>query len=577
MSPIEIAIAGVACSVVLAVLMLRRRDQQHQREWERQLRTANEVIHASQRDARAARAAAADAQAERQLAQAEGLATQAEISAARSIAVAAEESRLLAMAMAAAAQAELAATRKSKPISKDAQPKKARAIPKPASACSCSQCQLDSAVQEVSATGINDAVGVTTAHPLLPAYLWPYVRNESVIPYADTKSKRGRKKEYNTEGFACPHHDCRYRGITNSAVHALVKYGNHGRNEQIPDLYCQACKRKITSRTMTALYRLHKPSEHIITTLNTLVEGMSEEGAVRGLPFYKLNSDSIRRWIARAAQHSGALQAILLKDLRFKVLQLDELRAKLRTPTNVLFDPCAKTDKRDELISWGWTAICPITRLVPVVQVGLRTQAAANSVLHELRARIHSTCHPIFLTDGLMPYYYAITAHWGSWVINEQTGKHEWQIDPAIRYAQLYKHKVRRKLINTEAVSLIGDLSEIERRLRQLGFSGKIQTSYIERLNVDLRSDIAALARRTTALMRSSKPLSQMTTLWQGYHNFCRPHSSLKLSKTVQPDPKLRDCTPAMAANIVDSVWSFEQFLRTPTFPALAQSLNPSH
>ena len=303
---------------------------------------------------------------------------------------------------------------------------------------------------------------------------------------------------------------------------------------------------------------------------------MSEEGAVRGLPFYKLNSDTIRRWITKAAHHAEAIQAILLKDLNLAVVQLDELRAPLRAPTTSLFDPDAKTDKRGDLISWGWTAICPITRLVLVVKVGLRTQPAANAVLHELRARVDPTSHPLFLTDGLMNYYYAITAHWGSWVMNQQTGKLEWQVDPAIRYAQLYKHKVRRKLIATESVAMIGDLSEIERLLRQHGFSGKIQTSYVERLNVDLRRDIAALARRSTALMRSSQHLSQVTTLWQSYHNFCRPHSSLKLHKAVQPDPKLRERTPAMAAAIVDSVWSFERFLRTPTFPALAQSLNPS-
>jgi len=174
-----------------------------------------------------------------------------------------------------------------------------------------------------------------------------------------------------------------------------------------------------------------------------------------------------------------------------------------------------------------------------------------------------------------MSYYYAITSHWESWTSNEQTGKLEWQVDAAIRYAQLCKHNVRRKLIDTEAVGMIGDLSEIDRLLRQLGFSGKIQTSYVERLNVDLRNDIAALARRTNALMRSSKQLSQVMTLWQGYHNFCRPHRSLKLRKTVQPNPNRREQIPAMAANIVDCVWSFERFLRTPTFPALAEALKP--
>lgn len=117
----------------------------------------------------------------------------------------------------------------------------------------------------------------------------------------------------------------------------------------------------------------------------------------------------------------------------------------------------------------------------------------------------------------------------------------EWQVDPVIRYAQLCKHKVRRKLIDTEAVGMISDLSEIEGLLCRYGYSGKIQTSYIERLNVDLRSDIAALARRTNALVRSSKQLFQVMTLWQGCHNFCRSHRSLKLNKTVQSDAKLRE------------------------------------
>jgi len=57
-----------------------------------------------------------------------------------------------------------------------------------------------------------------------------------------------------------------------------------------------------------------------------------------------------------------------------------------------------------------------------------------------------------------MQCYSAITAHWGSWTLNEESAKSKWQVDSAIRYAQLYKHKVRRKRIDTEAMSVIGDL-----------------------------------------------------------------------------------------------------------------------
>lgn len=349
---ITLAIAGVAlCAAIATLLMMQKRYQRQERIWEARLRTASASISAERAEMAAAITKLAATQTE-------VLAAQIEISVARSMAVAAEEARIVALAMAEAAQAEADIARKSPdPETKAAKTKKARPIPKPATPCSCQQCQLESAVQSV---GINDANDGKAPPPLLPAYLWPFVRNEDIIPYAQLKSKRGRQKTHNTDGAkrACPHLDCRYRGITDSATHALIAYGNHGRKERIPDLYCQACKRKTTARTMTALFGLRKPSEHIITTLNTLVEGMSEEGAVRGLAFYKLTSDSIRRWVTRAAQHTATLQAILLKDLRFKVLQLDELRAKLRTPTQVIVEPYAKADKRDALITWGWTAIC---------------------------------------------------------------------------------------------------------------------------------------------------------------------------------------------------------------------------
>ena len=85
--------------------------------------------------------------------------------------VAAEEARILAIAMAEAAQATLEAMRNaSKPTPKTDKTKKAHPIPNHATPCSCSQCQLESAVQSVGkSVGSNDADW--KAHPLLPAYL----------------------------------------------------------------------------------------------------------------------------------------------------------------------------------------------------------------------------------------------------------------------------------------------------------------------------------------------------------------------------------------------------------------------
>ena len=52
-----------------------------------------------------------------------------------------------------------------------------------------------------------------------------------VRPWGEVKSRRGAPKRVNTEGFACPNHQCPYSGITDAHIHALVGDGTHGRAE----------------------------------------------------------------------------------------------------------------------------------------------------------------------------------------------------------------------------------------------------------------------------------------------------------------------------------------------------------
>ena len=330
--------------------------------------------------------------------------------------------------MAQVRQAAIAETlARPKPV-KVVKPHRLYTPPKPASPCDCPHCRFLLKIQQ-EITAANDLSIGSSATPthssrdvdvsvlqrgLLPAYLWPFICQNDVIPYPQRKTQRGRKKQYSTAGFACPHLDCDYCGITDESIHALIQYGHHGTREAIPDLKCQACGRKITSRMMTALYRLRTPSARIALILNSIVEGMSEEGAVRTFSPPKplqiqqqkpsqTGSNTLRRWIARAAKQSEALHAILFARLSLPIIQLDELRAILRapnTPTDLTKSPKAV----EQTITWVWTAMCPITKIMPVVHVGPRSQDMAYTVLHELALRLKPETAPLFLTDGLQAY-----------------------------------------------------------------------------------------------------------------------------------------------------------------------------
>jgi hypothetical protein len=81
-----------------------------------------------------------------------------------------------------------------------------------------------------------------------------------VRPWREGTSRRGAPKRGNTEGFACPNHQCLYSGITDAHVHALVGDGTHGHAERIQTFRCQACHTTFTARRDTPLYRLKTPS-----------------------------------------------------------------------------------------------------------------------------------------------------------------------------------------------------------------------------------------------------------------------------------------------------------------------------
>ena len=81
-----------------------------------------------------------------------------------------------------------------------------------------------------------------------------------VRPWREVKSRRGAPKRVNTDGFACPNHQCPYFGITDAHIHALVGDGKHGHAERIQTFRCQSCRATFTARRHTPLYRLKTPS-----------------------------------------------------------------------------------------------------------------------------------------------------------------------------------------------------------------------------------------------------------------------------------------------------------------------------
>src|SRR5438270_11452846 len=130
-----------------------------------------------------------------------------------------------------------------------------------------------------------------------------------------------------------------------------------------------------------------------------------------------------------------------------------------------------------------------------------------------------------------------------------------WQVEPRLIYGQVKKSYRRRKLIRVTHVMRLGTEDALTASLQRMGFSGRLNTAFIERVNLTVRHGIAALARRTWATAQQSPQLLAHLEWWRSYYHFVRPHQSLRVA-LKQPRERggkrlaqrYRYRTPAMAA-----------------------------
>jgi IS1 family transposase len=339
-----------------------------------------------------------------------------------------------------------------------------------------------------------------------------------------------------TDGYACRRPGCAYFGITDAQIHALVANGRQGHTDRIQHYRCQACGAKVSARWGTALSHLKTPPARIGEVLSVLAEGLAIGAAVR---VFGHDEVTITRWRDRAARQAERVHRHFLRDLHLPHVQLDEIRTRLRPR---------------ERVTWLWLALDPRTKLIPALALGPRTQQTAHTLVHTLRAALAPGCTPVITTDGLRLYFYAITAHFGHWVAAGR--RRRWVVDPAVIFGQLHKRYRHRHLVRIRYQMHCGSRRALRTALRHLGWSGKRQTAFVERVNLTVRQSVAALTRRTWATAQTTTGLQLQLAWWRGYYHFVRPHLSLR------HDGRAR--TSAMAASLTAHCWTAAEFLGYP-------------
>jgi IS1 family transposase len=385
---------------------------------------------------------------------------------------------------------------------------------------------------------------------------------------------RGRRRTVDTSGHFCPDHDCAYHGWLGRGN---IRSNGHPGGQPWRQLQCVSCDGYFYETHGTMFHGKRSSPELLVHVIACLAEGLGIRGTAR---VFEIDPNTVLGWLVEAAEQLKAFSAYFLHELHLTQVQLDELYAVLSAVRDGEMSEAEAIEQLSRSPHWVWAAIDPESKLLLSVQVGARTLAMAQAVLHQIAQLLAPGCMPLFLSDGYPHYLTAIVTHFGHWVQpprRQATGpapKPRWRPLPALLYAQVIKTTRRRRLVRVSHRVVCGTCEAVQQVLAACGW--QINTSFVERLNLTLRQRVVAIRRRSASPCKSGDGLSHQLVLFQVYHNFVLPHAALRQA-LAEPIPTngsgsakvWRPCTPAMAAGLTDHVWTLKEVLmfRVPPWP----------
>ncbi len=184
----------------------------------------------------------------------------------------------------------------------------------------------------------------------------------------------------------------------------------------------------------------------------------------------------------------------------------------------------------------------------------------ARCFLQNLASRTEKK--PLFVSDELPHYADGLKELFHELVQPEPTGrpgrpkKPEKIVDEDLDYATVHKTREKGRVVKVEKRVIYGSAERIEKRLQESP-SNTINTSFIERSNLDWRLWDAHLVRKSLTFAKSVHWLKAKFAICVAFYNFIRPHGTLSRGK----DRIFRPKTPAMAAAITNRPWTTRELL----------------
>jgi IS1 family transposase/transposase-like protein len=300
--------------------------------------------------------------------------------------------------------------------------------------------------------------------------------------------------------------------------HQAKRFGYFGKR-RIQRYRCTSCKatfcephERLTRETM-----ISRP-DAAVRAIHCLLEGCSIRATER---LTGLNRNTIMRLLIVAGDRTAITMETTMRNLRPKYLQCDEIWTFVKDDAPEMGD------------QWVFVALDEETKLVPYFEIGKRSKETTIMFLHGLKRCLSEDRFQI-TTDGFH-FYRAIQGVFAGQADFAQLVKlfgdyGQFEGSAEARYSPPRISEVISKIVD-------GRPDE-----------DHISTSFVERQNLTMRMQLRRFTRLTNAFSKKLTHLRAAVSLHFAYYNFCRVHSSLRI-------------TPAMQAGLTDHVWNLHELI----------------
>ena len=287
---------------------------------------------------------------------------------------------------------------------------------------------------------------------------------------------------------------------------------------------CPVCKKTYTEPHRKTLDAMYIPQDKAILATRLLLEGNSIRSTER---ITGIDRTTIARLLVLAGERCERLLADTITRVKVRDVEADEMWGFVGMKEKAKGNLYKNEDTLGD--AYTYVALERNSKLILTWHLGKRNRQDTLAFILKLRNATEGRFQ--LTTDGWPSYPDAVERVFGSEIDYAQLIKvYAASRDGEQRYSPA-------EVVDVEVVPRAG-MPDYER----------ICTSHVERQNLTMRMQIRRLTRLTNAFSKKWENLRAAIALHFAYYNFCRVHSSLRV-------------TPAMEAGLTDHVWELKELL----------------